>query len=182
MNSSSRHSAFLVFRSINLNSAKSAPRVNRALPMTMWKFFIFITHTYPHICIYQAKFWAFNTSTVNIVLATCCLAGLNRILWPQSFNVWMTALRICLFLFWKLPGKAYNASCHLRVSGLVSDLIFQNLGHLIEVVNRFHNFDFPIFYWKEMFFDNSSGLSIGWVSAFNVNHWHIIRHYWFVRI
>ena len=85
----------------------------------------------------------------------------------------MTALRIHLFLFWKLPGKTYNASCHLRVLGLVSDLIFQNLGHLIEVVNRFHNFDYHIFLLKRnMFFDNSSDLSIGWVLAFYINHQH----------
>ena len=148
-NTLSRHSAVLVFRSIDLNSAKSVPHVNRALPMLMWTFFISLTLIFLSAYIKQS-FEHSAYSTVSIVLATCCLAGLNRILWPQSFNVLVTALRICLFLFWKLPLKAYNASCHLRVSGLVSDLIFQNLGHLIKVVNRFHNFDFPIFYWKEI--------------------------------
>ena len=107
------------------------------------------------------------------MLAACCLAGLNGIGDHDLLMSSMTASRIRLFLFWKLPGKAYNASRHLRVPGLVSGLIFQNLGHLIEVVNRFHNFDFHIFLLKRnMFFDDSSGLSIGWVLAFYVNHQH----------
>ena len=85
----------------------------------------------------------------------------------------MMALRIHLFPFWKLSGKAYNASFHLRVSGLVSDLIFQNFKHLMEVLNRFHNFDFHIFLLeRNMFFDDSSGLNIGWVLALYVNHQH----------
>ena len=65
-------------------------------------------------------------------------------------------------IFNDLPGKVYNARRHLRVLGLVSDLIFQNPGHLIEEINRFHNFDLHISLLKRnTFFDNSSGVNIG---------------------
>ena len=168
----SRHSAFLVFRSINLNSAESVPHVNRALPMMMWKFFFSFTLLF--LAAYTK--WGFEHSahwSINIVLATCCLQGWMGFCDDNLLMSLMMALQIHLFMFWKLPGKVYNASRHLRVLGLVSDPFFQNLGHLIEVVNRFHNFDFHIFLLKiNIFFDNSSGLSIGWVSAFYTNHQH----------
>ena len=169
-NSLSSHSAFLVFRSIDLNSAKSAPHVNRALPMTMWKFFFSLALIF--LAAYTKRGFEHSAhSTVNIVLTACCLAGLNGIGDHSLLMSSMTTSRIRLLLFWKLSGKAYNASCHLRVSGLVSHLIFQNLGCLIEVLNRFYNFDFHTFLLKRnMFFDDSSGLSIGWVLAFYVNH------------
>ena len=90
-NSLSRHSAFLVFRSIDLNSAKSAPHVN-STPHGIF------TRTYLHSCIYHARFRAFSVLTVNIVLAAYCSAVLNGILWPQpSLMSLMTASRICLY-------------------------------------------------------------------------------------
>ena len=136
----------------------------------MWKFSF-----YSHIFLAAYSMQSFEHSahsTVNIVLVTYCSAGLNEIWPPQSFLIsLMTTSQICLYLFWKFPGKVYNASRHLRVLGLVSDLIFQNPGHLIEEVNRFHNFDFHIFLLKRnMFFDNSI-VKIRWVLAFSWGEW-----------
>ena len=67
-----------------------------------------------------------------MLAAGCCVAGLKRFCDHDLLMSSMATSQIHLFLFWKLPGKAYNASRHLRVSGLVSGLIFQNLGHLIK--------------------------------------------------
>ena len=71
---------------MDLNLAKSAPHVNRALPMTMWKFFFSLALIF-RAAYAKRGFEHSAHSTVNIVLAACCLAGLNGILWPQSFNV-----------------------------------------------------------------------------------------------
>ena len=166
-NSLTRHSVFLVFRSININLEKSEPHIN-STPHDNVKIFFLLTLIF--FAAYSIQSFERSAhSTVNIVLVTYCSAGLNEILPPQSFLMsLMTTLQICLYLFWKFPGKVYNASHHLRVLGLVSDLIFQNPGHLIEEVNRFHNFDFHIFF---MFFGDSDGENIGWVLVSSWGEW-----------
>lgn len=153
-NNLSRYWTF--FGTISLNLAKSVLHLNSALPMIIQKNSLF-THTYVPSYIYHVKFWAFSTFSFLHFVSDMLF---SRIKWDffdySPLMSSMVASHTCLFQLWKLPGKLYNV-CHLsRVLSLASDLNFQNLGHLVEEVSRFH-----IFMLKgNKFFDYSSGLSI----------------------